>query len=895
MLSSPPMAAPQRLVLIDGSALIFRAYFAIPSHFTTGDGLHTNAIYGFTTMFRKLLSGRTPDYGAVIFDAPGPTFRDDRYPAYKAQRPRMDDDLAEQLPWIDEVVAAHRFPSFRVPGFEADDVIGTLARVATERGLEVLIVSGDKDFAQLVDERVRMLDPIRDVTYDAELVRKKWGVPPRQFVDLLALMGDKVDNIPGVPGIGQKGAAGLLEAWGDLDAILANTGALKGRQKATLEENAERARLSRELATIDVNVPLEIELDALRYAPPNPSELNALYRRLEFWSLLSEEAKDERATAEQDAEAYELVADEAALTARLAGCGVDGPAALHAVFDGPYATRGAWVGLAVAPAPGRAFYLPLGAERPAPAALAAWLADPSRAKVAHEARRLIVVLERHGLELQGLVGDPQLASFLLDPQGLIPHRLDQVVKASLHRTVRPEKAVLGSGQKARPWSAVPVDEACNLACHYADLALAAWLALEPELDAAGQRAQLVERDLPLSYVVARMERTGILVDPEDLATLGASLRVSLAEHEARVHALAGRSFNLASTKQLGELLFDELGLPVIKKTKSGYSTDAEVLERLAPEHEIARVLLEHRKLAKLINTYTDVLQREIDPADGRIHASFQQTVGVSGRLITTDPDLQRTPIRSPEGRRIRRAFVAPAGARMVSADWSQIELRVLAHFSRDEALCEAFRTGADVHRRTASELFGVPMDEVTPEQRDTGKTINFATIYGQGATALGQILGIPRKDAKRYIDGYFEAYAGVRAWRDATIERAHADGAVTTLLGRRRIIAELKSNNWQDRQAGERIAVNTPIQGSAADLCKLAMLAIDAELRSRGLGARMVLQIHDELLLEVPDAEVEETVALVRRHMEQPTPPELALGVPLVVDVGVGASWSEAH
>ncbi len=422
VLSSRPMAAPQRLVLIDGSALIFRAYFAIPSHFTTGDGLHTNAIYGFTTMFRKLLSGRTPDYGAVIFDAPGPTFRDDRYPAYKAQRPRMDDDLAEQLPWIDEVVAAHRFPSFRVPGFEADDVIGTLARVATERGLEVLIVSGDKDFAQLVDERVRMLDPIRDVTYDAELVRKKWGVPSRQFVDLLALMGDKVDNIPGVPGIGQKGAAGLLEAWGDLDAILANTGALKGRQKATLEENAERARLSRELATIDVNVPLEIELDALRYAPPNPSELNALYRRLEFWSLLSEEAKDERATAEQDAEAYELVADEAALTARLAGCGVDGPAALHAVFDGPYATRGAWVGLAVAPAPGRAFYLPLGAERPAPAALAAWLADPSRAKVAHEARRLIVVLERHGLELQGLVGDPQLASFLLDPQGLIPHR-----------------------------------------------------------------------------------------------------------------------------------------------------------------------------------------------------------------------------------------------------------------------------------------------------------------------------------------------------------------------------------------------------------------------------------------------------------------------------------------
>ncbi|MBI2378460.1 MAG: DNA polymerase I [Deltaproteobacteria bacterium] len=887
------MAARERIVLIDGTAMVFRAFFAIPSDFVTRTGLHTNAVFGFARAFQKLLGGKTPERACVVFDAPGPTFREERFPAYKAQRPSMPTELVEQLPYIDKLVDAHRFKRLRVSGFEADDVIGTLTRRAEAKDMEVLIVSGDKDFCQLIGPHVRMLDPIREVTYDSELVRKKWGVRPEQFVDLLALMGDDVDNVPGVPGIGQKGAAQLLEKHGSLDGILEKLEVLDGRKKKALTEHRELAILSRALATIETSVPLSIGLDELLYEPPSTEALNVLYRELEFYSLLAESARSEDAREQGPAVQVVVLDAPDRLRAWLDDAQVQTegrPFALEPLFDLPTPLLGRWVGLAIGAPNGTVAYVPIDGRPDLADELRGFLGSRIE-KVAHDAKALMVLAARSDLVIEGITLDTMLASFLIDPTGLIPHRLDQVVKAYLHRTTRAPKGLVGSGQAERPVHDVPMADAAVFAAER--VAAVAELAplLEARLDQEAQLEVLRTCDLPLSRVLAGMELAGIRIDVADLATLGTELRGQLAEIEARVHALAGRTFNIASTKQLGEVLFDELKLPVIRRTKTGYSTDSEVLERLADKHEIAKQLLEQRRVSKLINTYTDVLAASVDPRDGRIHATFQQTVGATGRLITTDPDLQRTPVKTEEGRRIRRAFIADAGSSIVSADWSQIELRVLAHFSKDPRLLEAMRAGHDIHRRTASFLFGVDEAAVEKSQRNIAKTVNFATIYGQGATALSQILGIARRDAERYIAGYFEAYAGVRAWLDRTIEQAHEDGFVTTMLGRRRRIPELKSNNAADRQAGERIAANTPIQGSAADLCKLTMLEIDRALCARGLRARMLLQIHDELVFEVPEGELSEVVDLVRSKMET----SVKLDVPLVVELGIGRSWSEAH
>lgn len=881
------MSSPPRLILVDGSALVYRAYYAIPANFTTAAGLHTNAIYGFATMFRRILAGRQPERGAVVFDAPGPTFRDEKYPQYKTQRPAMDPALREQLAHVDRVVQAHEFPLLRVPGFEADDVIGTLARLGAEAGMEVLIVSGDKDFAQLISERISMIDTLQNVTYDPELVRKKWGVPPARFVDYLALVGDSVDNIPGVAGIGQKGASALLETFGSLDAIYAGIEQLKGKQKQALVEHRAAALLSRELATIDTRVPLPLGLDDLRLRAPDRGRVNALYRELEFYSLLTGE---EPAASAGAAEACAVADDAAALAARLAALDPTATVAVLPLFDppSPVASPLAALALAWGPAPEDACVVPLacakGLGERGVAALKPWLTDPTRRKVTHDAKALWVALERLGVALAGVVGDTMLESFLIDPTKLIPHRLDQVVKEYLHRALPPVK-------RGKPLAEQEAAAFAGWAGQQARATHEMWPTIRARVVRDGQLDYLERTELPLSWVLGAMELAGIAVDPASLASMGREFAERLAGYEAKIHALAGHAFNIGSTKQLGTVLFDELKLPVIKKNKSGYSTDAEVLERLAPKHEIARLLLEHRKLAKLINTYTDVLQGAVSPRTGRIHATFQQTVSATGRLITTDPDLQRTPVKTPEGRRIRQTFVAAPGHKLISADWSQIELRLLAHVTRDELLREAFTKGLDVHRRTAGQLFGCPVDQVTPEQRATGKLVNFATIYGQGATALAQILGVARKDAQGYIDSYFEAYKGVRRWLDATIQQAHERGFVTTLLGRRRLIPELSSNNVVDRQAGERIAANTPIQGSAAELCKLAMLAIARRLREQRLAARMLLQIHDELVLEAPLAEVDAARAIVREEMERAYP----LEVPLVVEVGVGDTWAEAH
>ena len=895
------MATPERLILVDASSLIYRAYYAIPSNFTTADGLHTNAIYGFATMFRKILSGRQPERGAVVFDAPGKTFRETKYPEYKAQRPRMDPELREQLEWVDKLVEAHRFPHLRVPGFEADDVIGTLTTLAVEAGMEVYIISGDKDFAQLISDRVRMVDTLRDITFDPELVRKKWGVAPNKFVDLLALMGDKVDNIPGVPGVGQKTATKLLEDYGDLDGILAHIDDLKGKRKQNFEDYRDQAVLSRELATIDVNVPLELGLDDLALVPVEASALNQIYKRLEFYSLLSEEeaAKDQAADANADFSTITSLAELDALLADLPGPD-QGAVALHPVFDPPSPVRGTLAALALSFAPDSARLIPLacvdGLGEAGLAKLRPWLEDPQRYKLGHDCKALWVALSRVGVRLAGVVGDLMLESFLVDPFKLIPHELGQIVKEYLQRTIPPAKRVLGAGKKAKLFTELDAAALCEWSCQQVEAIAAAFPIVRARLDEENHREYLDCVELPLSWVLGQMELDGIAVDSDDLAHMGAEFGERLVELETQIFAIAGREFNIASPKQLGEILFDELKLPVIKRTKTGYSTNAEVLERLAaktdlPGYEIAEHLLEHRKLAKLINTYTEVLQNAVNPATGRIHATFQQTVGVSGRLITTEPDLQRTPVKTPEGKRIRQTFIAKPGCKLISADWSQIELRLLAHFTRDPKLVDSFANNLDVHARTAGQLFEVPADQVTANQRGVGKLVNFATIYGQGATALSQILSVPRKQAQAYIDGYFQYYAGVRTWLDATISQAHIDGYVETVLGRRRYIPELSSNNWQDRQYGERISANTPIQGSAADICKLAMLAIDQDLRDNKLQTKMLLQIHDELVFEAPDAEVEQVKAIAKHQMEQVYP----LEVPLVVDIGVGTNWDQAH
>ncbi len=883
--------ARERVVLIDGSSMIYRAFFAIPSNFQTSHGLHTNASYGFALMFRKILAGRKPAMGAVVFDPPGPTFRDEKYPEYKAQRPRMPGELRQQIEWIHKIVEAHDFPTLRVPGFEADDVIGTLTRQAVELGHEVHIISADKDFAQLISDDVKMIDTMRDVTYDPDLVQKKWGVPPRSIVDLLALMGDKVDNVPGVPGIGQKGAAKLIETYGDLDGILAHLDELKGKQKKALEEHRDAARLSRDLVIIRQDVELPTTLEALTIPEPDLARIDALYKELEFYSLLT--AGDQVEDAAEDAD-FAAVTSVAALEALLASFG-DAPVAIHALFELPSFVTGDLVGVALSQKATKARYVPLSGEGAlgdgALAALKTWLEDPTKPKVGHDLRDQETLFLRYGIDLRGDRFDTQLGSFLVDPVRIIPHPLEQVVREFLHRPVSMEKTILGSGQKTKRFAEIPLETLAPWACHLVAAIAEMWPLIDARVDEEGQRENLEKVELPLSRVLARMQRDGIRVDPKALERLGVEFEARKGEVERRIYELAGKEFNIGSSKQLAEVLFEDLGLPVIKKTKTGYSTAADVLERLAEKgHEIASQIVRQRALAKLINTYTRVLAEAVNPATGRIHCTIQQTTGRSGRLITTDPDLQRTPIRTEDGKRIREAFIPRDGWVLVSADWSQIELRVLAHFSEDPLLIASFVEGVDIHRRTASQIFDVPEDAVDAHQRNVGKTVNFATIYGQGATALAQQLGIDRKDAKAYIDRYFERYAKVKAWVDRTVADAHVNKYVETILGRRRYVPELSSNNFTDRSYGERIAANTPIQGSAADLCKVAMLQIAERMAEAKLEGKMLLQIHDELLFECPPSELETLEALVRDRMQH----AIALRVPLVVDIGHGASWADA-
>jgi DNA polymerase-1 len=887
--------AGQRVVLVDGTGLLLRAWHAIPGNLKTTGGLPTNALFGFAQMFRKVLAAKRPAYGAVVFDAGGRTFRSEMYPAYKSARPPLPDGLVPQLPYVDKLVAAHHFPIVRVPGVEADDVIGALTARALGQGHDVWVVSGDKDLAQLVAEDVRMLDSTKEVLYDPEMVFRKWGVRPPQIPDLLGLVGDPADGIPGVDGVGEKTAMALLAEHGTMEGVLAAAAAGKvaGRVGARLVAQADQARLSLQLATLRVDVELPLDIGDLSIAMPAPEDLDEIYLELEFWSLLSPSAAS-RLPKPTTIRYYVCDTLQMGAAALAAECSKGTPVAIHVLVEEPDHLKGDLVGIALSPGLGAGFWYPFAGpgQHLGPQGLELlkdWLEDPAIPKVAHEHKKAVVALARHGVMLAGVVGDSALASYLVDPTKHLPHRLEQVAREYLHVGLQPLRGLLGSGKKRLRFAELTVDKAGAWACHCADAAGAAWRALEPRLRGEGLW-DLWELDRPLSYVLARMELVGVRMDPEVLQRAGERLQAERAGLGDELAELAGKRFNPGSHRQVGQILFEELGLPVIRRTKTGYSVEAEVLEELADQHPIIPLLLRWRTVDKLINTYTDVLLAAIGP-DGRIHPTFSQTVASSGRLITTEPDLQRTPVRTEEFRELRESFVASDGCVLVSADFSQIELRVLAHVTGDPALQSAYREARDIHRATASALFELPPEQVTDAQRNIAKTVNFATIYGQGPLALSRQLQIPVAEARKYIATFFREYAGVDAWRRRVVKDAVVNGFVTTVLGRRRYIPELFSNDPNEVSYGERIATNTPIQGSAADLCKVAMLRVDRALAEHDLAASMVLQIHDELLLDVPEEEVETVVPLVREAMEGAA----ELEVPLVVEIGVGKTWGLAH
>ena len=903
----------ERLFLIDGTALVYRSFFAIKGNLTDSKGRPTNAAYGFARVLLKILREHEPSHIAVVFDAPGKTFRDDIYPEYKATRLPTPQDLIDQFPMVDDIVRAFDIPIFRVQDVEADDVIGTLARCAEEAGMEAALVTGDKDMLQLVTNRVSVYDPSKGekgLWLGAEQVIERFGVGPEHVIDALGLMGDSADNVPGVKGVGGKTARKLLEAYGTLEGVYEHLDEIKGKLRERLEEHREMAFLSRRLVTIDTHVDLEVDIEACRRKEPNPAQLSEVFAELEFQSLLEEQLPD--AGTQEDLR-YTLVLTNEQLTAAIAEMRAAGQFAVDTETTSIDPMRAGLVGLSMSCQAQTGYYVPLGhapeaLERrkhpddlfpeetlePLPreealAALRPLLEDPEIGKIGHNIKYDLVVLERAGISLSGIVLDTMVASYLTDPSRL-RHNLGEVSLQYLRRKMIPISDLIGKGSKAITFDKVPVDAACEYACEDADIT---WrlaqefhkLLRERELEALFNKVEL-----PLISILAGMEMAGVAIDLRVFARLQQEIEKRLAELEAAIFEEAGGPFQINSPKQLQGILFDKLGLPPKRKTKTGFSTDVDVLEELAREHPLPQMILNYRTFDKLRGTYVEALPKLVHPETGRIHTSFNQTVAATGRLSSSDPNLQNIPVRTEIGREIRKGFV-PEGKdhRLISADYSQIELRILAHLSDDAHLKEAFDNDADIHRETAARVFGVTQESVTPEMRRQAKAVNFGVVYGISAFGLAKNLRISNAEAARFIDSYFEKYPGVREWIDRTLERAKADGYVITLLNRRRYISGLNSSNATARRAAERVAVNTPVQGSAADVIKLAMVRLDKALR--GTRARLLLQVHDELVSECPAAEADKVAATMKETMEE----AVVLSVQLKVDVGIGSNWDEIH
>jgi len=907
------MPTPRRLFLIDGSSQMYRAYHA-PVRTAEGgflrnaQGRPTNAVYIFVTMLRKLFNEMQPEYIAASFDLPGRTFRDDLVSDYKANRTPMPDELAEQIPMVHAACEALGVPILTSERYEADDVIGTLAEKASAAGFEVAIVTGDKDFFQLVRDGIKVYNPKEEGTwYDAAGVKEKFGVAPEQVVDVLALMGDTIDNIKGVPGIGEKGARELIATYGTLENLIAHAGEVKNkRYREGLQAHADEARQSQVLARIRTDVPVPFDADAMRYRGATRERCFRIFNELGFRAFVGEYAP----TADTISKTYRIVSTDADLGALAARLRSAGRFAMRVLPDAPSAMRAGIVGIAFSTAPRDADYIPTGHRGPAPSlveeaaevptiavgtvldALRPVLEDPAIGKSGHDLKFDAIMLARHGVTLLGLETDTMLTSYLIDATRA-EHRLEDLALEHVSYKALKEEDVCGRGAKAISLADVPVDAALDYAAERADL-VGQLAPVFHDLLVKEQLADVYERlERPLIPVLVAIERAGIRIDGPALASQSQRLEQELAKRTKEIYEVAGGEFNINSPKQLAEVLFDKMQLPVIKRTGTSRapSTAVEVLEELALAHELPRMILEWRSLMKLKGTYIDALPQLVNPDTGRVHTCFNQAVAATGRLSSSDPNLQNIPIKTELGREIRRAFIADRGNVLISADYSQIEFRVLAHLSEDPVLVAAFSEGADFHERTALKIFGSESGRDPHQLRSIAKMVNYALLYGKSAFTLSKDIGVTTEAAQEFIDAYFAGFPRVREFIDRTLDEGRKSGVVRTMFGRRRLVPELTSRNFQVRSASERMAVNMPIQGSAADILKRAMIDVHAGLpKVAGGRARMILTVHDELLFEAPREAADETAAAVRDLMEG----AVKLNVPLTVDVGVGDNWKEA-
>jgi len=897
------MDKSKSLYIIDGSSYIFRAYFGIRQFLSTSKGFPTNALYGFINMLQKVVKDEKPDYLCVAFDSKEKTFRHDIYSDYKANRDAPPEDLAKQFPYFEPLVDAFNISSIRIPGYEADDIIGTLALKGSKAGFRVVIVSGDKDMMQLVNPKVQMLDTMKNKRIGIDEVKEKFGVPPEKVIEVMGLMGDSSDHIPGVKGVGPKTATELIQKYGSIKELYKCIDEIeKKKLKEKLVQDKELALLSRKLVTIDTAMKLECSLDDLKVRPSKHEDLRKLFSEFEFSSMLAvlESGSEETSkTTRPLKKNYETVLTEAAFNKWIKKLKKNKIFALDLETTSLRPVQARAVGVSFSCDTGEACYIPLAhSYLGVPDQLGVdWvfdklkpiLEDSEIKKVGQNIKYDFIVLKNEGVQLQGITFDTMLASYLLNPSSRT-HNMDVLALEHLGHTTIKYKDVVGTASKEIGFDQVQIDRATEYAAEDADITWRLYEKLSGLLK--GDDLKIFEKlELPLLEVLGDMELQGMALDKSHLQKLSQRIHLLLNEQEKEIYELAGEQFNINSPKQLSVILFENLELPVIKKTKTGYSTDVSVLEELSAEHDLPEVILLYRQLAKLKSTYVDALQEEIFGKTVRVHTSFNQSVAATGRLSSSNPNLQNIPIRTEMGREIRKSFIAEENKKILSADYSQVELRILAHMSEDESLIDAFINGEDIHTRTAVEIFGTTAERLDAEARRMAKAVNFGIVYGLSAFGLSRQLKIFPKEAKKFIDKYFELYKNVKIYMERTVEDARDIGYTRTLMNRKRYLPDLNSKNRQAREAAERIAINSPVQGSAADLIKLAMINLDREIAQKKLNSRMILQVHDELVFECPPEEEEEMRALVKKEMEEVMP----LKVPLVVDIGWGNNWNDAH
>ena len=894
------MSERPTVYLVDGTAYVYRAFYAIRQQLSTSAGVPTKAVLGFKNMLQKLVQKEKPQYLGVAFDERGPTFRHEIDPNYKANRPPMPDDLEVQIPYIHRLVEAFNIPTIRLQGYEADDILGTLARRFETQGCDVVLVTSDKDLCQLVTAHTTILDTMKEQRFGVAEVKERFGIEPRYVVDFLGLMGDSSDNIPGVPGVGEKTARQLLEEFGNLDALLEQVDVVKRpKLRESLRDNAELARQSRVLATIDIETPVDVDLPALALTDPDSDALAGLYTELEFHSDLQAIRSVQPAAKPVDKN-YRTITDLADLDAEIAALEQADGFAIDTETTSQDPMLADLVGISLAYQPHAGVYIPLrhsyiGAPPQLDAGLVLerlrpLLEDPAVPKYGQNIKYDIIVLQRQGITLRGVACDTMVAGYLLNPSRRA-HNMDALAREYLQYEPISYTDVAGKGAKQVTFDQVEVERATEYSAEDADVTLLLAQALQPRLATAQLDDLFADVEMPLIDVLVALERRGMALDSAYLRQMSIHLQGRMETLVHDIHALAGEEFNVNSPPQLQRILFEQLKLPPGKKTKTGYSTDVSVLENLAVEHELPKLILDYRHFAKMKSTYVDALPQLLHPETKRLHTSLNQTIAETGRLSSSNPNLQNIPIRTQLGREIRQAFIAAPGHRLVSVDYSQIELRLLAHLSEDPVLIEAFHSGEDIHTRTAMEVFGVELAAVDADMRRMAKTVNFGILYGLSPFGLAQRLHISIDAARTYIHNYFARYPRVKQCLDGIIAQAHEQGYVTTLLQRRRYLPDIASSNRNVREAAERTAINMPFQGSAADLIKLAMIRLHEQINGEAWPCHMLLQIHDELLFEIPDDAVSDVVPRITATMEG----VWDLAVPLTVEIGQGSNWAEAH